>query len=360
MPAPDDIVPRWDEVGDGDRAPLLVLEPLAAFLDARGLGAGPIAAAPIGDGHSNVTYRLRRGDTALILRRPPRPPFPPSAHDILREARVMSALSGSPVPVPRVLATCDDAAVIGAPFYVVEQVDGPIVTTAMPPALDDEDSRRRAGEALIDMLVALAGVDWRAAGLAGFGRESGYLERQLARFAGLWERNRTRPLPVVERVHAWLAERVPDSGPATIVHGDFRLGNVILAPDPPLRIVSVLDWEMSTLGDPVADLGYLLALWVEPGDPPLGAFEQGGLTRLPGFATRRQLAARYTAATGTSAADIAWYQVLALWKLAVLMEGNVRRANEGTTDDAFLASFADGVVLLAERAEALATDHSVA
>lgn len=354
MIAPDDIVSRWDDVGDGDRAPLLVLEPLAAFLDTHRLGSGEIVAEPIGDGHSNVTYRLRCGDTVVILRRPPRPPFPPSAHDVLREARVMVALRGSGVPVPGVLATCDDEAVIGAPFYIVEQVDGPVVTTAMPPGLDDETSRRRAGEALIDTLVALSRVDWRTAGLEGFGRESGYLERQLARFGGLWERNRTRPLTVVERVHAWLIEQVPQSGPTTIVHGDFRLGNVILAPDPPLRVASVLDWEMSTLGDPVADLGYLLALWVEPGDPSLGAFEQGGLTRLPGFATRGELAARYTAATGTSADDVTWYQVLALWKLAVLMEGNVRRANEGTTDDAFLASFADGVVLLAERAEALA------
>lgn len=352
--ATDDVVARWGHVGSTDRVPLLVLESLTEFLDAHGLGEGPVEPEPIGEGHSNVTYRLRRTASAYVLRRPPRPPFPPSAHDVLREARIMDALQGSPVPVPRVLARCEDVGVIGAPFYVVEHIDGPVVSTAMPAGMDDAASRRRAGEALIDTLIALGQVDWRAAGLEGFGREGHYLERQLARFGGLWERNQTRSLPVVDAVHDWLMAGVPESGPTCIVHGDFRLGNMILCPDLPLRIASVLDWEMSTLGDPLADLGYLLALWPEPGDPSLGAFELGGLTRQPGFCTRAELAERYAAGAGGETADVTWYMVLALWKLAVLMEGNLRRALEGTTDDGFLAGFGDGVVLLAERAQALA------
>jgi aminoglycoside phosphotransferase (APT) family kinase protein len=351
--ATDDVVARWGHVGSADREPLLVLESLTGFLDEHGLGHGPVVPEPIGEGHSNITYRLRRTDSTLVLRRPPRPPFPPSAHDVLREARVMGALQGSPVPVPKVLARCEDLGVIGAPFYVVEHIEGPVVSTAMPVDMDDQVSRRRAGEALIDTLIALGQVDWRAAGLEGFGREGNYLERQLARFGGLWQRNQTRSLPVVDAVYDWLMARVPESGPTTIVHGDFRLGNMILDPDPPLRIAGVLDWEMSTLGDPLADLGYLLALWPEAGDPSLGAFELGGLTRKAGFCTRAELAERYALGTGGKPADVSWYMVLALWKLAVLMEGNFRRAQEGTTDDRFLAGFGDGVVLLAERAQAL-------
>ncbi|QEC50552.1 phosphotransferase family protein [Baekduia soli] len=350
MIAEDDVVRRWADVAPGARAPLVVLEPLRRFLDARGLGEGGITLRPVGDGHSNVTYLVARGELRLVLRRPPRPPLPPSAHDVLREARVMRALAGTEVPVPRVLATCEDPSVLGAPFVVMEHVAGPVVTTDMPATMDDAAARHAAGEALVDALAALGRVDWRAVGLEGLGRPDGYLERQLSRFSGLWERNRTRPLALVDDVARWLRDRCPVGGPATIVHGDFRLGNVILAPGPPLRIAAVLDWELSTIGDPLADLGYLLALWMEPGDPTLGAFEQGGLTRRPGFATRAQLAVRYEEQTGTPAAGIAFYEVLALWKLAVLMEGNVRRAQAGATDDAYLAAFAPGVVLLAEHA----------
>jgi aminoglycoside phosphotransferase (APT) family kinase protein len=346
----DDVVARWADLDPGARPPLLVLEPLRAWLDERGLGEGEPRPRAVGEGHSNVTYVVARDGVEVVLRRPPRPPLPPSAHDVLREARLMAALARSPVPVPRVLGVCEDPAVIGAPFVVMEKVDGPVVTSAMPPGMDGEDARRRAGEQLVDVLADLHDVDWRAAGLEGFGRPDGYLERQLARFGALWERNRTRPLPVVEELGRWLAERRPRSGPATIVHGDFRLGNVILAPAPPLRIAAVLDWELSTIGDPLADLGYLLALWMRPGDASLGEFEQGGLTRTPGFAERDELVARYEARTGRPAGDIGFYEVLALWKLAVLMEGNVRRAREGTTDDAYLAAFGDGVVLLAEQA----------
>jgi len=197
--AADDVVRARADAGAGAREPLLVLEPLLAFLDSHGLGAGEPEIEPIGDGHSNVTYALRRGDADLVVRRPPRGPLPPSAHDVLREARVLRALAGR-APVPRVLAVCDDAGVIGAPFYVMERLAGEVLGDAVPAPLDGERERRRIGEQLVDALVTLHSVDWRAAGLEGFGRPDGYLERQLKRFGGLWERNRTRELPAVERV----------------------------------------------------------------------------------------------------------------------------------------------------------------
>jgi aminoglycoside phosphotransferase (APT) family kinase protein len=352
--APDDIVASHADAQANRRPPLLVLEPLAAFLDAHGLGAGPIEAEPVGEGHSNVTFRVRRHDADVIVRRPPRPPLPPSAHDMLREARVLSALEPTDVPVPRVLAVCDDDAVIGAPFYVMERVEGEVVTGSVPEGLDTPAERRRIGEELVDALVALHAIDWQAAGLEGFGKPTGYLERQVRRFAGLWEHNRTREIPAVERVATWLREHVPDSGAATIVHGDFRLGNTIFGARPPADLRALLDWEMATLGDPLADVGYLCMTWMEADDPPGGLFELSRVTRAEGFPTRAELLERYEARSGRPMTDIRWYTTLALWKSLVFMEGNYKRAVAGTTDDPYLKDFGDGVLQLAERAEAAA------
>ncbi len=352
MAAPDDIVTTLAEARDNAREPLLVIEPLAAFLDAHGLGDGELRAAPVGEGHSNVTYRLRRGDADVVLRRPPRGPLPPSAHDVLREARLLAALADTAARVPRVLATCDDEAVIGAPFYLMEHVEGHVVTAAVPPALDTLSDRRRMGEELVDALVEVHAVDWRACGLEGFGRPDGYLERQLRRFGGLWEHNRTRDVPAVERVAAWLANHLPASPPATIVHGDYRLGNVMMSAAP-ARLRAIFDWELATIGDPLADVGYLCALWADAGDPPLGAFELSSVTREAGFPTRAELVARYEQRSGRSMTDLRWYRTLALWKATVFMEGNYRRAQAGSVDDPWLDGFGAGVVALAERAEAM-------
>jgi aminoglycoside phosphotransferase (APT) family kinase protein len=348
--AADDIVRTAAEAGA--REPLLVLEPLLAWLDARGLGEGEPEIAPIGDGHSNVTYALRRGSAELVVRRPPRGPLPPSAHDVLREARVLRALEGR-APVPRVLAECDDAGIIGAPFYVMERLEGEVISDTVPAALDTEAERRRMGEQLVDALVTLHAVDWRAAGLEGFGKPDGYLERQLKRFGGLWERNRTRDLPAMERVAAWLGAHMPQSPPATIVHGDYRLGNVMFAPAPPARLVAVFDWEMSTIGDPLADLGYLCTFWVDRDDPPAGVFEQHALTRAPGWPTRDELVARYEERSGRSMGVIRWYRAMALWKIIVFMEGNYRRALAGSVDDPYLKTFGEAIADLADRAEAI-------
>jgi aminoglycoside phosphotransferase (APT) family kinase protein len=271
---------------------------------------------------------------------------------VLREARVLRALDGR-APVPRVLDQCDDAGVIGVPFYLMERLEGEVVHDVVPPALDFEAERRRMGEQLVDALVTVHAVDWRAAGLEGFGRPEGYLARQIKRFSGLWEQNRTRELPAMERVARWLGEHMPESPPATIVHGDYRLGNVMYAPAPPARLVAIFDWEMSTIGDPLADLGYLCTFWVDRDDPPAGIFEQHALTRAPGWPTRSELVARYEERSGRSMTDIRWYQALALWKIIVFMEGNYRRALAGSVDDPYLTAFGEAIAGLADRAEAL-------
>jgi aminoglycoside phosphotransferase (APT) family kinase protein len=354
-PALDDIVATHAQGAANEREPLLVLQPLARFLDAHGLGNGEIEARPLGEGHSNVTYLLRRGDTELVLRRPPRGPLPPTAHDVLREARLLLALHGTAARVPPVLAVCDDEAVIGAPFHVTALVPGDAITSAVPPPLDTHHERRRMSEELVDALVELHGVDWAACGLETFSRAPGaYLERQLRRFAGLWEAGRTRELAAVDEVGRWLGEHLPSSGPPTIVHGDYRLGNVLMSPGAPARLAAILDWEMATIGDPLADLGYLCTLWVDRDDSePPGLFAQWDVTRRDGFLRRDELIARYEERSGRAMTDIRWYRVLALWKATVFMEGNYRRAQAGTTDDPYLKGFADGVVELAERAREL-------
>jgi aminoglycoside phosphotransferase (APT) family kinase protein len=350
--APDDIVGTHADAATNERPPLLVLEPLRGFLDEHGIGTGEIEASPIGEGHSNVTYLIRRAGAEVVLRRPPRPPLPPSAHDVLREARLLRALQGTPARVPEVLAVCADSATIGCPFYLMERVPGEAIVASLPAALDTPPERARIGEELIDALVEIHAVDWRAAGLEGFGKPTGYLERQLRRFTGLWELNKTREIPAVERVGAWLAERLPESGPATVVHGDFRLGNTMFGLRAPARLEAVLDWEMATIGDPLADLGYLCMMWTEASDPTAGLREHlGKVTRGEGFPTRRGLIERYEQRSGRSMKDIRWYTTLAVWKTVVFMEGNYKRAIAGSTDDPYLKQFGEGVLELAREAQ---------
>jgi aminoglycoside phosphotransferase (APT) family kinase protein len=345
--APDDIVETLEEGARNHREPLLVLEPLREFLTATGLAApADLSAEPMGDGHSNVTFAL---STHVVLRRPPRGPLPPSAHDVLREARLLSALEATPVRTPRVLAVCDDTSVIGAPFYVMEWMQGEVITDRLPPALDNEAERDRMADQLIDALVELHSVDWQAAGLAGFGKPTGYLERQVRRFSGLWQHNRTRDLPAVEQLGHWLSQHMPQSPLATVVHGDYRLGNTMFLSGAPAQLAAILDWEMATIGDPLADLGYMMIHWHQEGDQ-LGGFNLQAVTTLPGFPSRQEMIARYEQRSGRSMRALDWYVTLALWKGVVFMEGNYKRAVEGRTDDPYLKSFGDAVVQLAERA----------
>lgn len=347
------IVDTHAEAAALELPPLLIREPLAAFLDAHGLGggpdAGPIEAETLGEGHSNITYLVRRGEAELVLRRPPRPPLPPSAHDVLREAQLLTAVEHADVRTPRVLATCADPAVIGAPFYLMEKVEGDVITTRVPDALDSPQQKRRIGDELIDALVEVHAVDWRACGLEGYGKPTGYLERQLRRFGGLWEHNKTREIATLDRVTAWLAANCPESGPATIVHGDYRLGNTMFAPGAPARLASIFDWELATIGDPLADVGYLTATYAQAGDAGT-IFTLGAVTTQDGFPARGELIARYEERSGRSMRDLDWYATLALWKAAIFLEGSYRRLLAGTTDDPFFQLLDTGVPDLAEYA----------
>jgi aminoglycoside phosphotransferase (APT) family kinase protein len=354
------IVDTPEEAAALELAPLLVRRPLEAYLDAQGLGSGPIQAETVGEGHSNITYLIRRDGGEWVLRRPPRPPLPPSAHDVLREARLLSAVQDADVRTPRVLAACDDESVIGAPFYVMEKVEGDVMVGDIPERLDTPAEHGRIAAELIDALVEIHAVDWEGAGLEGYGKPTGYLERQVRRFSGLWEHNATRPVPELDETTAWLGANVPESGAATIVHGDYRLGNTMFAPGTPARLVAIFDWELATIGDPLADVGYMTATYAQPGDEAdaegeTPIFALNAVTTRAGFPTRDELIARYEERSGRSMSDVRWYQTLALWKSAVFLEGSYKRLLAGTTDDPFFKLLDEGVPAIARRA--LATAH---
>jgi aminoglycoside phosphotransferase (APT) family kinase protein len=350
-----DVVDTPQDAAELELPPLVVREPLEAFLDRHGIGEGRLEAERIGEGHSNFTFLVSRGDARVVLRRPPRPPLPPSAHDVLREARLLRALEATDARVPRVLAVGEDESVLGVPFYVMEEMRGSVVTSDVPPALDTVEGRRKLCEELVDALVEVHAVDWRACGLEGYGKPTGYLERQVRRFTGLWDYNKTREVPVVEEVRDWLADNLPESPGSTIVHGDYRLGNVMVANDPPARLVAIFDWELSTIGDPLADVGYLTVTWAQSDDPADNTFARlSAATRKPGFMTRAELTARYEEQSGRSVSALNWYQALAMWKAAVFMEGNFKRYTLGASDDPYLALFDEGVPALAEKAREVA------
>jgi len=338
-----------------DLEPLVREERLKDYLAER-LGAADLTVERHQAGHSNETFFVQFGGERFVLRRPPRGAFLPSAHDVGREHRVLAALADTPVRTPRPLLFCDDEEVIGAPFYLMERIDGVVIRDSLPESLGAPEDRRRIGEELVDALVELHTVDHAALPLEGFGKPHGYLERQLRRWRGQMELTLplTRPLPELERIGAWLAEQRPESPPATLVHGDYKLDNVMFRRSSPARLVAILDWEMSTVGDPLADLGWMVSFWREPDDPVEEGFEDlGRVTALPGFTSRTELVRRYEEQTGTDVRGLDWYQVLAIWKLAILLEGSYARHLAGMTDDPFFAKMEQGVPALARRALAL-------
>ncbi|MDX6570839.1 MAG: acyl-CoA dehydrogenase [Gaiellales bacterium] len=330
------------------RAPLLVRRPLEQALDAAGLGTGALVASPIGSGHSNVTLRIVRNGLDAVLRRPPRPPLAPSAHDVLREARVLHALAATAVRVPRVLYVHAGAAPLGVPFFVMERAPGEEVTERLPDWLATPEARAVLADDLVETLCEVHAVDWRASALGQLARHDGYLERQLRRFRELLAHTRTRPLPRADELAERLERLRPVQRETTLVHGDFRLGNVLALPGP-VRISALLDWELATLGDPLADLGYLAATWSEPGSRG-NALELSPATRAPGFPTRAELVARYAERSGRESADLPWYMALALWKGAIFLEGNYRRLLAGSTDDPYYRGLDVGVPELLEEA----------
>lgn len=337
-----------------ERAPLLVLDTVRAFLDEHGLGAGELHARRIGEGGgSNFSFLLERGDgSRFVLRRPPRPPLPPSAHDVVRESRLQLAVAPLGIRVPNIRAVCEDETLLGVPFYVMDYIDGSVVTTELPPPLDaDPAARRRLGDDLVDTLVEIHAADVTAPAVAAFARPGNYNERQVRRFGQLWEINRTRDLPAVVDVGRWLAANVPEQAGPTVVHGDYRLGNMIVARERTDRIAAVLDWEMGALGDPRADVGYLVATYSEPGGEP-NPLGTSPVTATDGFPSRGELVERYVARSGRDVEPLAWFEALALWKAAVFCEAIYGRYVRGelTSDDDRAARFEDGVPLLAETA----------
>jgi len=296
---------------------------------------GPLEAELIAGGASNLTYFIRSAHGEWVLRRPPLGHVLPTAHDMAREYRVITALGQTEVPVPKTVLLCEDAAVIGAPFYVMERAHGVIVHEALPEGLAPESAdRRRMSEAFVDALVALHRVDYAAVGLEGFGRPQGFVARQVRRWGEQWDRSKTRECADIDELRRRLAAAVPDEEPApTIVHGDYRLENMIFAERRPGSIVAILDWEMSTLGDPLCDLGYALMYWVQAGDSALKqkAMEKGMVTMAPGFMTHAEMVARYEEQSKRSVAHIDFYVALALYKLAIIVEGIHARYLAGET-----------------------------
>jgi aminoglycoside phosphotransferase (APT) family kinase protein len=308
------------------------VEGLAAFLAGHGIASGPVTTRPIGDGHANLTYLVSDGSVEVVVRRPPPPPIPKGANDVLREARLMSSLAGTGVPVPDVLAVGQVGDVLDVPFYVMSYMRGVVFTNATPPPLADPAHRRELALDLIDTLAALHGVDWRARGLEDFGRPEGFNARHVQRMTRLIADEAGVAAPRFADVAAWLTEHVPPESGASILHSDYRLGNVMLAAAPPGRVLAVLDWELATLGDPLLDVGYFLASYPQAGAPRTPTEDFGRAVLEDGYPSRTELADRYAAATGRDLSDLGWYETLAQYKLAALYEHSHRRAVAGLGD----------------------------
>ena len=311
----------------------------------------PLRFSLIPGGRSNLSFRVAdAASSEFVLRRPPVSHVLPTAHDMAREYRIISALAQSPVPVPPALGLCDDPSVTGAPFYVMGYVEGYVLRDEVVAASAlDRAARRAAGESLVDVLVDLHGVDIDAVGLSGLARRDGYVGRQLRRWGAQFEQSEElggRRIAVVDEVRRSLADRIPPEGQPGVVHGDYRLDNVVVSNEG--RVRAVLDWELSTLGDPLADLGLLLVYWAEEGDehPAL----PDAPTAIAGFPGRRELVGRYASGSGRDLTNLPFYVAFGYWKLACILGGVHARyaAGAGGGDPASAAELADQVVYLAE------------
>jgi aminoglycoside phosphotransferase (APT) family kinase protein len=318
----------------GPDLPGLDVRAVAAWLDAHrpGLLAGPPSAVLVPGGRSNLTYILDDGTRRIVLRRPPLGHVLATAHDMSREHRVLSALQGTVVPVPAPLALCADADVTGAPFYVMEYVDGIVVRRREDLSAVPETGRRQLVDATMDVLADLHGVDPAAVGLADFGRPQGFMARQLRRWARQLDASRSRELPGVDDLRAQLEASVPPDGDGTIVHGDYRLDNLVVAgPGEPdaYAVRAVLDWEMAALGDPLADLGLLIAYWDGLGgneDPVVAPLGPGA-----GLPPAAELVARYAARSGRDVSAVPWYVAFGYFKIVAILEGIHYRYAHGQT-----------------------------
>jgi aminoglycoside phosphotransferase (APT) family kinase protein len=288
--------------------------------------APPLEFELISGGKSNLTYGVTdSGGKRWALRRPPLGKTLGSAHDMGREHKVIAALQESAVPVPRIAGYSPDESVNGAPFYVMDFLAGPILRSGKDAEVFDEAERRKIGERVVDTLVELHKIDPDSVSLGDLGRKEDYVARQLKRWQGQWEKSKTREIPMIDEVHDRLAERIPDQGPAAIVHGDYRLDNMILKDSG--EIAAVVDWELCTLGDPLADVGLLAVYWGDPDEQILPNVEPP--TAIPGFPSREEIPALYAERSGRDLSEIDFYVALGLWKLAVIAEGIVSRFKGG-------------------------------
>jgi aminoglycoside phosphotransferase (APT) family kinase protein len=308
----------------------------------------------IAGGRSNLTYRLDFGPARLVLRRAPLGHVLPTAHDMAREYRVLSALQGSAIPVPAPIAFCPDPEVIGTPFYLMEYVDGLVLRSREDGEQVTAGQARQLSERLAEMLAAIHGLDLAAAGLTGFGRPDGYLARQLARWQRQWELSATREMPGYDRLVGRLTAALPDTGEGTLVHGDFRLDNMLVVLGDRPDIAAVVDWEMSTLGDPLADLGLTLMYWADAADEDWRMINVGAaVTSMPGFFSRAELASRYAELTGRDVSGIGYYMAFGCFKLAVVLEGiHARYLQHKTVGEGFDRE-GPAVPLLIDRAHQL-------
>lgn len=321
-------------------------------------GDAPLTVSLISGGRSNLTYKISSPTQNWVLRRPPLGHVLPTAHDMSREYTVLAGLSKTDVPVPHPIALCENNDVNGAPFYVMEYREGVIIVDTLPEGYAETDAERRAlGLGMVRTLAQLHAVDYNAVGLSGFGHPQGYLERQVRRWHEQWVRSETRPIPEIDEVIRRLRNAIPESPAPTIVHGDFRLGNMMMDPKEPGRTVAILDWEMATLGDPLSDLGYTLLYWTEMGDPP-EAIAGSAVSAQPGFPTRAELIAEYSNASGRDVAHVDFYQVLAAYKLAIIVEGIHARFLAGETVGEGFDNYGERVVHLVKRALSLANSSS--
>lgn len=327
---------------------------VAAYLrDKLPEGDRPLTILQFPGGHANLTYLLRYGDREYVLRRPPLGPVAPRAHDMVREYRALAALGPYYAPAPRVFVLCEDPAVIGAPFFVMERRHGIVVRRTMPDEISDDPTvRRRIGEAAIDALADLHAVPVAGTSVATLGKPEGFVARQISGWAERWQRAKTEDLPVMADLAAWLAARIPPLLDATVVHNDFKLDNMMLDRNDPGRVVAVLDWDMTTLGDPRIDVGTLLGYWPEASDPPERLAIAMQPTYLEGFPTRREVVERYAARSGRNLDAIAFFETFALFKLAVVLQQIYVRFVRGQTKDERFAAMGESVRRLADIASA--------
>jgi len=318
------------------------LELLGRFLAERGLCGPDVTAEAIGDGHSNLTFLVSDGESRVVVRRPPPPPLPPGAHDMLREARLLSALAETRVPAPQVFSTAATGELLDVPVLVMEFVEGAVITESTPAPVNDHGLRRRIGESLVDTLVEVHGVAWREVGLADFGKPDGFNARQLRRMRSLATVDGVLQ-PAFAPIDDWLHAHLPPESATSIVHNDFRIGNMIVDIKSG-HVAAVLDWELATIGDPLADVGYLLASYPVPDEPLLATSAMGTAVLEPGYPTRTELLDRYANATGADLSQVNWHATFAMYKLAALYEYSRRRYLDGVgdpyyADPAFVASF---------------------